>query len=325
MHPRKKKVSIITSVKNEEKNVTELVDQIKIIALSEKSYFFEHIIIDNMSDDSTREVLSDLSNHNKHLGILFNRRDFGSQRAIFHLLQTVSCDAAILITADFQEPLELIPTFLREWEKGNLVVGGVKKKSSGSYFLNIFREFYYKIISSISTVVSVKGFIGFGLYDRKVLNHFRNINDADPYIRALPSELGFKIKEIPYNQDARLYGKSKYTFLPLINVAIMGITSQSKAPMRFASILGSFLSLISILIAFFYFIMKIIYWDSFDLGLAPLIILVTFTFSVQILFLGLIGEYIAKINSDITKRPLVIEESRKNYPVEEYINDLTND
>jgi len=317
----KKKISIITSVKNEEENISLLVKEIKDLSLSEKEYLFEHIVIDNMSNDSTRSVLLTLLEENKHLGIIFNRRDFGSHRSTFHLLKTVECDAAILITADFQEPLELIPSFLREWEKGHLVVGGIKKKSSGSPFLNIFRNSYYKIISSISTVVQPKGFIGFGLYDRKVLDCFKNINDADPYLKGLPSELGFKIKEIPYKQKKRRYGKSKYTLFPLINVAIMGLTSQSKAPMRFASILGLIFSFISILIAIFYFIMKILYWNSFNLGLAPLIIFIAFTFSVQILFLGLIGEYIAKINSEVSVRPLVTEEKRRNFPVNEYLND----
>jgi polyisoprenyl-phosphate glycosyltransferase len=315
-----KRISLITPVLNEEENILKLVENAKKVMQKESAYLFEHVFIDNGSDDKTIEIIKNIIKTNKHIGLIKNRRNFGPSRSPFYALRTVDSDAAILMSADMQEPLELIPEFLKKWEQGHLVVGGIKKTSDENFFMFKARSIYYKVLSSISEVKPVAGFTGFALYDAKVLERFREMNDIYPYIRGLPSDLGFEIEQIEFHQPPREQGKSKVNFLLLIEVAMTGLTSHSKAPIRIASIMGATIATISIIVGLVYLALKLLNWDSFELGLAPILVFMTFTFAMQILFLGLIGEYIAKINTQVTKRPLVVEERRSNYPIKEYLN-----
>jgi polyisoprenyl-phosphate glycosyltransferase len=315
-----KKISVITPVFNEEENILDLVKNIKKIMSKESLYLFEHIFIDNDSNDKTMELIKNLIKANPHIGLIKNRRNFGGLRSTFYALKTVDCDAAILLSADMQEPLELIPQFLRKWENGHMIVGGIKKTSDENFLMFQTRSLYYKILSSISDIKPIKGFTGFALYDAEVLEKFNTINDQLPYVRGLPSDFGFDIEEIEYHQIERLRGNPSNSIFDLIEIAMIGLTSHSKAPIRMASIMGGFLAFISIIVGLIYLVLKLLYWNSFELGLAPILVFMTFTFAIQILFLGLIGEYVAKINIQVTKRPLVIEESRTNYPVETLLN-----
>ena len=315
-----KKICILTPVKNEEENIEDFLRAVQKLIVNEKEYLFEHILIDNCSTDSTRQIIRRIILDFPHVGAIFNRRDFGSARSQLHALKTVDADAVILIAADFQEPIDLIENFLREWERGHLIVGGIKESSSENFLLYFARSIFYKVLSSISEVKPLEGFIGFGLYDRVVLKELKGIDDSNPYFRGIPTDLGFNIKAIPYHQPLRVRGKSKAPILVLFEVAMNGITSHSKAPIRLASLLGSVFSFLSLMVGIGYFIYKIIFWNEFEIGIAPLIIFITFASSLQILFIGLIGEYIAKINIQVTKRPLVVEEERINYPVKSPLN-----
>jgi len=314
-----KKICILSPVKNEEDNIEAFIQAVKEEVSDEKGYCFEHILIDNCSTDSTREKIYKIIEENPHVGAIFNRRDFGSRSPV-HALKSVEADAVILIAADFQEPIDLIKPFIRNWEDSNLIVGGIKESSSESISMFWIRSIYYKILHSISAVKPLKGYLGFALYDKRVIDEIKELNDSNPYLRGLPADLGFNIKELPYHQPLRKKGKSKAPFLVLFNVAINGMTSHSIAPIRLASILGLIASIISFLVGSCYFIYKVIYWNSFEVGVAPLIIFITLAFSLQILFMGLIGEYIAKINLEVIKRPLVVEERRLNFPVKTLFN-----
>jgi len=315
-----KKICILTPLKDEENNIKDFVDSVKEEVSAIEGYTFEHILIDNSSKDNTRKFIRSLIPSNPHLGAIFNLRDFGSSRSQFYALKTMDADAVILIAGDFQEPIEMIKKFIYEWEKGHLIVGGIKESSEENFIMYFFRSLYYQILHSISEVKPLKGYMGFALYDKKVLKYLRKINDRNPYVRGIPTDLGFSVKTIPYHQPLRFQDKSKAPLLVLFEVAINGMTSHSKAPMRIASLMGLFASIVSFLIGTSYFFYKIFNWNDFEVGMAPLIILIGFGFSVQILLIGLIGEYVAKINTEIIARPLVIEDERINFPVKLPIN-----
>lgn len=309
-----KSITILTPIKNEADNIYDFVDQVAKIINSESEYFFEHIFLDNCSTDNSVSILKELINSYPHIGLIQNRRDFGWTRSIFNGLSIASGDAVIIIACDFQEPPNLIHDFIRGWEEGYKVVGGIKTSSHEKGVMGLIRKAYYKLMREISNYEHLTGFIGFGLYDRETINHFKSLEELEPYFRGLPSEFGYEIKAIPYFQPPRKAGYSKLNFFRLFDLAITGIVSQSKAPIRIATFAGIFGSVLSAAIGIFYFILKLLYWESFELGLAPLLIMLSFAFSLQFLFFGLIGEYISKIGRDLQKRPFVIEKSRVNVP-----------
>lgn len=315
-----KKICILTPVKNEELNIESFVKSVADHVSAIEGYTFEHILIDNFSEDSSREIIRRSVKKYPHLGAIFNLRDFGVPRSQLYALQKMEADAVILISADFQEPIELIKEFVLEWEMGNLIVGGVKESSEENIVLYFLRKLYYAILHSISEVKPLKGYMGFALYDKEVISELKKIKDRNPYVRAIPTDLGYSIKTIPYHQPLRRKGNSKASLIVLFEMAMNGITSYSKAPMRIASILGFIASLACFLIGITYFIYKLLNWNEFQVGIAPLIILISFGFSIQILLIGLIGEYVAKINTEVVARPLVIEKERVNFPVKEPIN-----
>jgi len=309
-----KNIIILTPIKNEIENIASFIQSIEKEVSKIHGYSFTHVFVDNQSTDGSSELILEHIDSHPHIGLIINQKDFGWHRSVFNALRTLDADAVIVISADFQEPICLIPKFVEHWANGHKVVGGIKLSDASKSFVSLLRKLYYFLMKNISESIHTPGFIGFGLYDKKVLDQFKRVQDAEPYLRGLPADFGFSIKGIEYHQPLRRAGKSKLSFLKLLDLSIVGITSHSKAPMRIATIIGLLSSLISFCIGVVYLVIKFIFWDQINFGLAPLIIFVTFAFSLQFLFIGLIGEYISKISRDILQRPLVIEERRLNVP-----------
>ena len=315
-----KKISIITPTFNEEENVALMIDAIAKVAQKEKEYTFEHIIIDNASTDRTVSKVKDLIDKYPHVGLIVNNRNFGQLRSPFYALTVAESDATIQLCSDMQEPPELIHDFLRKWEDGALVVGGVKESSEENRFLFFLRGIYYKLLSAITEHDLISQFTGFGLFDKTVIEEFRKINDLYPYSRGLISDLGFKVEVVKYRQKEREFGSSKNNFFTLFDYALVGMISNSKTPIRIATLFGFIFSIFTFASGIVYFILKLLFWDSFEIGLAPLIILISFGLSIIVFFLGIIGEYIGSIHSEVLRRPRVLEKKRINYPVKNLFN-----
>ncbi len=315
-----KKISIITPTFNEEENVALMIDAIAKVAQKEKEYTFEHIIIDNASTDRTVSRVKDLIDKYPHVGLIVNNRNFGQLRSPFYALTIAESDATIQLCSDMQEPPELIHDFLRKWEDGALVVGGVKESSEENRFLFFLRGIYYKLLSAITEHDLISQFTGFGLFDKTVIEEFRKINDLYPYSRGLISDLGFKVEVVKYRQKEREFGSTKNNFFTLFDYALVGMISNSKIPIRIATLFGFIFSIFTFASGIVYFILKLLFWDSFETGLAPLIILISFGLSIIVFFLGIIGEYIGSIHSEVLRRPRVIEKKRINYPVNNLFN-----
>ncbi len=315
-----KKISIITPTFNEEDNVKLMVEAIANVAKKETSYSFEHIFIDNASTDGTVTKVKELINENPHVGLILNYRNFGQLRSPFHALTLTESDAAVQLCADLQEPPELIHDFLRKWESGAKVVGGVKESSEENRLLFFLRGIYYKLLSAITEHPLVSQFTGFGLYDKDVIEEFKKINDLYPYGRGLISDLGFDVEIVKFRQKKRKFGYTKNNFFTLFDIALVGMISNSKTPIRIATLIGFIFSMFTFISGIVYFILKLLFWNSFEFGLAPLIIIISFGLSIIIFFLGIIGEYIGSIHSEILKRPRVLEKERINYPVKNLFN-----
>ena len=315
-----KKISIITPTFNEEENVALMIDAIAKVAQKEKEYTFEHIIIDNASTDRTVSKVKELIDKYPHVGLIVNNRNFGQLRSPFYALTIAESDATVQLCSDMQEPPELIHDFLRKWEDGALVVGGVKESSEENRFLFFLRGIYYKLLSAITEHDLISQFTGFGLFDKTVIEEFRKINDLYPYSRGLISDLGFKVEVVKYRQKQREFGSTKNNFFTLFDYALVGMISNSKIPIRIATLFGFIFSIFTFASGIVYFILKLLFWDSFETGLAPLIILISFGLSIIVFFLGIIGEYIGSIHSEVLRRPRVIEKKRINYPVNNLFN-----
>lgn len=309
-----KKISILVPTYNEEENIRPLCSQlVDILSGKLPEYDYEILIIDNYSTDKTRNHIQELCAVNKKIKAIFNAKNFGHIRSPYYGMIQTTGDCMIVMCADFQDPLEMIVTFVREWEKGYKIVIGKKEKSYENPFMYLLRSGYYKLIKRISDTEQVEHFTGFGLYDRSFVNVLRQLDDPMPYMRGIVAELGFARREIEYTQRKRRSGKTKNNWYTLYDMAMLGITSYSKMVMRLATILGFAIAGMSFLIAMGYFIMKLIYWDKFPLGTAPIIISIFFLGSVQLFFIGFLGEYILNINTRVIKRPLVVEEKRLNF------------
>lgn len=308
-----KLISIVTACYNEEENVEEIYRQIKDIFTSLKDYTYEHIFIDNASRDKTVAILKEIAAKDKNVKIIVNSRNFGHIRSIFYGLLQARGDSVINILADLQDPPSLIPKFIEKWEEGYKIVVGVKKESQESRMMFSVRKLYYNLINRLSEIELIKNFHGFGLYDRKVIDILRSLDDPYPHFRGLICEIGFEKARIEYVQHKRKKGISKNNFYTLYDTAMLGITNYSKIPLRVATILGFLMSVISLLVALGYLIYKIIFWQRFSVGMAPVVIGFFFFASVQLFFLGILGEYIGSIHTQVLKRPLVIEEERINF------------
>ncbi|GHV93954.1 glycosyl hydrolase [Spirochaetia bacterium] len=309
-----KKISILIPCFNEEENVVPISNEIvKIFENNLSAYDYEIIFIDNCSVDNTRVLLREICAKNKKIKAIFNARNFGQFNSPYYGICQVSGDCVIMICADFQDPLELIPVFVAEWEKGYKIISGIKITSKENKLMRFLRTCYYKTIRKMSEIEQIEHFTGFGLYDKSFIDVLKNLHDPTPFLRGIVAELGFKRKDIQYEQQKRLRGKTKNNWYTLYDAAMLSFTSYTKIGLRVAAILGFITAGITLVIAFIYFIYKLLYWDSFSAGIAPLIIGVFFLGSLQLFFIGFIGEYVLSINTRLMNRPLVIEEERINF------------
>lgn len=308
-----KLISIITPCYNEEENVAEIYRQIKEVFTGFKDYTYEHIFIDNASKDRTVPILKEIAQNDKAVKIIVNARNFGHIRSPYYALLQAKGDAVSVIAADLQDPPSILVDFLKKWEEGYKIVVGVKKGSQESFPMSMIRRFYYHIIGRLSEINQIQNFTGFGLYDKKVVEILRSIDDPYPYFRGLICDIGFDIARIEYVQPARKRGITKNNFYTLYDMAMLGITNHSKIPLRLATMLGFLISAICILVALGYLIYKLIFWERFNVGIAPLVIGFFFFASVQLFFIGILGEYIGSIHTQVLKRPLVIEKERINF------------
>jgi polyisoprenyl-phosphate glycosyltransferase len=309
-----KKISILVPTFNEEENIKPLCAELtNILSGTLSEYDYEIVIIDNYSTDKTREYILELCSANKKIKAIFNAKNFGHIRSPYYGMLQTTGDCMIVMCADFQDPLEMIVDFVREWENGYKIVIGRKKKSYENPLMYMLRSVYYKLIKQISDTEQVEHFTGFGLYDKMFLDVLRQLDDPMPYMRGIVAELGYARKEIEYTQQKRRSGKTKNNWYTLYDMAMLGITSYSKMVMRLATISGFIIAGLSFAVAMYYLIMKLVYWDRFPLGTAPIIISIFFLGSVQLFFIGFLGEYILNINTRVIKRPLVVEERRINF------------
>ncbi len=308
-----KKISVVMPCYNEEPNVEKAYKAVKEIFAGLHGYDYEHIFIDNASEDGTFEVLRRIAAADKRVKLIRNVRNFGHIRSPFYGLLQASGDAVVLMVADLQDPPALVAEFIKRWEAGSKIVVGVKTHSDESGLMFRVRKLYYGLMDHISEVRHIENFTGFGLYDRQVVEILRKIEDPYPYFRGLIADIGFEISRVEYLQPARKWGITKNNFYTLYDMAMLGLTNYSKVPLRVATFLGFVMSIISLLVAFSYFLYKFIYWQEFSLGIAPIVIGLFFMFSVQLFFLGIVGEYIGSIHTKVLKRPLVVEKERINF------------
>ncbi|NQW58325.1 MAG: glycosyltransferase family 2 protein [Polynucleobacter sp.] len=308
-----KKISIVTPCYNEIENIPELVGRIKGAMSAQPVYDYEIIIIDNFSTDGTRDLLREMASYDHRLKIILNTRNFGHIRSPYYGLLSASGDAAIYMASDLQDPPELIGTFISEWNKGYKLVLATKPTSSENKLLHFVRKTYYRILDKISDVPIVRDFTGFGLYDKVVLDELRKIKEPYPFLRGIICELGYSIQTVSFNQPRRQRGVSKNNFYTLYDIALLGIVSHSKVPIRLASLLGFLIGLLSFIVAFVYLILKLIFWDNLPLGIAPIIIGGSFIFGVQMFLLGILGEYVGTILTYVQNRPIVVVEEKINF------------
>lgn len=318
-----KTISIVVPCYNEEENVGALAAAIReTFRRSLPEYAYELIFIDNDSADRTRDIIRQLCAEDGGIKGIFNAKNFGQFNSPYYAMLQSTGDCTILMAADFQDPVEMIPQYVKEWEAGYKIVIGIKKSSQENKFMYWLRGCYYKMIKRLSDVEQIEQFTGFGLYDAKFIKVLRDLDDPTPFLRGIVAELGFRRKEIPYEQPLRRAGKTSNNFYKLYDAAMLSITSYTKVGLRLATIFGSICCGVSMLVAVVYLVMKLVYWDRFVAGMAPLLIGMCFLGSVQIFFIGMVGEYILSINSRVMKRPLVIEEERINFDEEDEMNEV---
>lgn len=309
-----KTISIVVPCYNEEENVRPLADALReMFRCDLPEYAYEIIFIDNDSQDTTRDIIRSLCAEDKGIKGIFNAKNFGQFNSPYYAMLQSTGDCTILMAADFQDPVEMIPKYVKEWEGGYKIVIGIKKSSQENKIMYWLRGCYYKLIKKLSDVEQIEQFTGFGLYDKRFIKVLRELDDPTPFLRGIVAELGFKRKEIPYEQPKRRAGKTSNNLYRLFDAAMLSITSYTKVGLRLATIAGSICAGISMLVAVIYLVMKLIYWDRFAAGMAPLLIGMCFLGSVQLFFIGLVGEYILTINARVMKRPLVVEEERLNF------------
>ena len=316
-------LSVVTACFNEEENVDEIVRQVRGVMESlppraqpdggSEPYTYEHLFIDNASSDRTVEILRGVCAADPRVKVIVNTRNFGHIRSSFHGLLAARGDAVISIVADLQDPPEMIRDFVAQWEAGYKIAVGVKKESLEKRSMFFVRNLFYRLIDRLSEVPLIRNFTGFGLYDRVVMDKLREIDDPYPYFRGLICDLGYARVEIPYSQPARSRGITKNNLYSLYDIAMLGITNHSKVPLRLAAMAGFALSIVALLVAVVYLVLKLTMWNTFNLGLAPLVIGVYFFGSVQLFFIGILGEYIGSIHTQVYHRPLVIEKERINF------------
>lgn len=308
-----KKISILVPAYNEIENVERMSRA--LIEEMEKmpSYDYEIVFIDNNSADGTREKLREICNSNSKIKAILNAKNFGQFNSPYYGLCQTSGDCTILVCCDFQDPIEMIPQFIKKWEEGYKIVCAVKTSSKENAVMRFLRTCYYKMIRRMSDVEQIEHFTGFGLYDRSFIEVLRQLDDPTPFLRGIVAELGYKRIDIPYEQQKRAAGKTHNNWATLYDAAMLSFTSYTKVGLRIATIIGFIFSAISIVVALVYLVMKLIFWDRFTAGTIPTLLIVCILGSMQMFFIGLMGEYVLSMNKRIMKRPLVIEEERLNF------------
>jgi polyisoprenyl-phosphate glycosyltransferase len=308
-----KLISVISGCYNEIENIEEFVGRVRAVFEKLPQYQFELIVIDNASTDGTSDVLRRLAAQYSWLKVILNARNFGHIRSPYHAFLQARGDAVVGLASDLQDPPELIPQFLEEWEHGYKAVAGVKEQSDETPLFFLARRMYYKLVHRLADIDVIQNFTGFGLYDQSIVSVCRTLDDPYPYFRGIIAEIGFPTARIIYRQPTRKRGITKNNFYTLYDLAMLGLTSHSKVPLRLAAMLGFGMSLLSFLAALAYFAYKLIFWDSFPVGQAPIVIGLFLFSSVQLFFIGIVGEYIGAIHTQVLHRPLVVEKERINF------------
>ena len=307
-------ISIVTPCYNEEDNIKELYDRVQSVLTTKlKDYDYEHIFIDNASTDKTVELLKSIAEVDKRVKIIVNSRNFGHMCSPVHGMFQAKGDVVISIVSDLQDPPEMLPKFIQKWEEGNDIVLAIKASSEENGLMFKLRKTYYNLLSKLSDVEVFKNYTGFGLYDKRVMAAVKELKDPYPFFRGMVAEVGFKVEKIFYDQPVRLRGVTKNNFYTLYDIGMLGIINNSKVPLRMAIFMGTIFGALSLFVGFGYFIAKILYWDTMTLGIAPLIIMSSLMFSVMLFFIGVIGEYIGAIYTQVLNRPLVFEKERVNF------------
>jgi len=309
-----KTISLVSGTYNEVENVEELLRRVwAAVEPFRGKYEFEYVLIDNDSNDGTQELLRKLAAADQRLKVILNTRNFGHIRSPVHALFQARGEAVIFLASDLQDPPELIPQLLEPWEQGFKLALGVKNQSEESPAFFLVRKAYYELVSRLSQVKLLKNVTGFGLYDRQVIDLLKGMADPYPYVRGIVCDFGFPVAQIPFVQPVRKRGFTKNNFYTLYDMAMLGITSFSKIPLRLATMLGFGAAILSFLAGLAYLAYKLLFWERFTLGVAPVVIGVFFLGSIQLFFIGILGEYIGAIHTRVHQRPLVVEKERINF------------
>lgn len=314
MMEREKYLSILIPCYNENENIRPMYLAIQEEMLkSLPEYQYELIFVDNKSTDGTREQLRTICAGDKRVKAIFNNRNYGQFNSPYHAMLQISGACVITLCCDFQDPVEMLPQFVREWENGYQVVCGIKTSSQEGFVMRFLRTKYYRFLNKTSEIEQIEHFTGFGLYDRSFIDIMRELDDPIPFLRGIVAEFASNRKEIPYEQARRRSGKTHNDFFSLYDAAMLSFTSYTKIGLRIATFVGFIFSGLSILAAIAYLVMKLIWWDRFPAGNIPILLAVLVFGSIQVFFIGLVGEYILNINKRVIHRPLVIEEERINF------------
>ena len=311
-----KTISILTPCFNEETNVEELYRRVRAVMAQLGRYRYEHVFIDNASTDNTVALLKKIAAADTNVKIIVNARNFGHIRSPMHALHQTRGDAVIGIVADLQDPPEMIADMVREWEDGYSMVLGIKRSSEENSLMFWIRKRYYRLVNRLSSIETFENFTGFGLFDRRVVDLVKSFSDPYPYFRGMIAEIGLPHKELYYDQPARKRGVTKNNFYTLYDIGMLGIINHSKVPLRLMAFAGLAGALLSFLVGFGYFVYKLAFWRNFSVGIAPLVIGIFFLGSIQLLFLGILGEYVGAIHTQVQNRPLAVEKERVNFEYE---------
>jgi glycosyltransferase involved in cell wall biosynthesis len=312
-----KKIVVVTACYNEEENIEEIYKRVKAVFSSElQSYIYEHLFIDNASEDDTVKLIKKIAAKDSNVKIIVNSRNFGHIRSPYHGLIQADGDAVISIVADLQDPPEMIPDMVKKWEDGAYIVVAVKKESKEHPLMFRIRELYYDVLKQLSDVSIIRNYTGFGLYDKKIIEILKHIPDPYPFFRGIIAEIGFHVEKITYTQPKRERGITKNNFFTLYDMGILGIISNSRVPLRLATFIGFILSLLSLLVGIGFLVRKLIFWETFQTGIAPMLIGNFFLFGVLLFFIGILGEYVGAIYTQVLARPRVFEAERINFESE---------
>lgn len=309
-----KKISILIPCFNEEENVVPISKAVvEEITTNLPQYDYEILFIDNDSRDNTRPLLREICKGNPKIKAIFNAKNFGQFNSPFYGLLQTTGDATILLCCDFQDPIEMLPKIVKEWEKGAKIVSCIKTESLENPVIRFMRTCYYKLIKKMSSIDQIEHFTGFGLYDRSFVEVLRNLKDPTPFLRGIVAELGYKRVALPYTQAKRRAGKTSNNFFTLFDAAMLSFTSYTKVGLHMVTLMGILMAILSVLVGVGYFVYKLMFWERFSAGLAPMLIGLFFLHAIELIFIGFVGEYVMSANTRIMNRPLVIEEERINF------------